>query len=272
MKSRLHIHVGSNLGKTFLNNSFCSQPFKVADITEDRSTGSELRLMIMTSSPGILDNDNYSINIELDERANVSLETQSYQRLFRMKTGAQQKLELHMKPFSSFEFIPHPCVPYECSSFVSRNSIHLSDNCSLIWGEIVTCGRKLNDEIFRFSKYQSVTEIYLSQKLIAKENVLIAPSLINVSALGQLEGYTHQASLLCIGKGFSSEAVLSNIFEQLAKQENICVGVSSLEHGCVVRLFGYHAEQMYHCARRVSPLLKAANDAQLPIKTFAHAG
>jgi urease accessory protein len=45
---------------------FVHKPFKLADITEDRSEKT-LRLMMMTSSPGILDGDEYNIQIEVEE-------------------------------------------------------------------------------------------------------------------------------------------------------------------------------------------------------------
>ena len=93
-------------------------------------------------------------------------------------------------------YLPHLSVPHEGSDFTARNKIYLVDNCSLVWGEVLTCGRKLNGEVFLFSKYHNVTEIFLNNKLIIKENLLIQPGQINVNAIGQLEGYTHQASLI----------------------------------------------------------------------------
>ena len=64
LDSHLHIIAAYKNGKTFLQHSFYRQPLKLANITEDK-TGDWLRLMITSSSPGILDNDNYLIKIEL---------------------------------------------------------------------------------------------------------------------------------------------------------------------------------------------------------------
>ena len=112
---------------------------------------------------------------------------------------ASQTLEVHLQASgSSFCFLPHPVVPHETSDFSANNKIFLTDNCSLIWGEVLTCGRKLSGEIFKFSKYHSVTEIFINDKLVIKENLLIKPSVIDVNAIGQMEGYTHQATLICL--------------------------------------------------------------------------
>ena len=271
MKSRLHIHVSSRDGITYLRNSFSMQPFKIADITEHKNS-SQLRLMLMSSSPGILDQDDYSISIDLDEGTDTILETQSYQRLFQMKQGAQQQLEVRMKASSSFEFIPHPSVPHQSSIFVAKNKIYLSPDCSLIWGEVLTCGRKLNGEIFRFSKYQSVTEIFLLNKLIVKENLFIAPTVFDVLALGQLEGYSHQATLMCIGSDYESETIVNSIHELLTCEKDICLGVSALENGCIVRLLGYHAEQLHNCLKNVSLLLKDLRQQSRLTQKLTHAG
>jgi urease accessory protein len=155
-----------------------------------------LHLMLMSSSPGILDGDQYQLKIELEEGCSLELHTQSYQRLFNMKQSAAQSLEVHLSVGSSFCFLPHPAVPHAAAVFKSTNKIYLQENCSIVFGEILTCGRKLNGEVFLFSKYHNLTEIYLQQKLIIKENLLIEPATINVHAIGQLEGFTHQASLI----------------------------------------------------------------------------
>src|SRR3989337_3932135 len=105
MIGKLNVLAASRNGKTFLKSCFCIQPFKLGDITENKNDH-KLCLMLMCSSPGVLDNDHYKIKIELDEGCNVALSTQSYQRLFHMKTGAKQEMELRMGRGSSFTFLP----------------------------------------------------------------------------------------------------------------------------------------------------------------------
>jgi urease accessory protein len=247
MIAKLHIQAALRNGKTYLQSSFCTQPFKLADITEDKSDHG-LHLMLMSSSPGILDKDDYKIKIELEDHCAVKLETQSYQRLFHMKTGARQEIELRMGKGSSFVFLPHPSVPHESSNFSSRNKFFLSEDCLMIWGEVLTCGRKLNGEVFRLSRYHSITEIFLSGKLIVKENLLIAPALTNVNVIGQLEGYTHEASITCMGRMIPRNSVIESIHELLLLERNISFGVSALPgDGFIVRILGYKAEQLYNC-------------------------
>ena len=255
MIAQLQIQTDLYKGKTILKNTFCSQPFKLADITEDRSE-KKLRLMMMSSSPGILDDDNYNMKIELEEDCVVELETQSYQRLFNMKKGASQVMEIKMAKRSSFVFLPHPSVPHESSIFTSKNKIYLSQGCSLIWGEVLTSGRKLSGENFLMSKYHNLTEIFLNGKLIVKENLLIAPKIIDVSAIGQLEKYTHQASLIYINEVVLTKLTLEKINELLAGEKEICFGISALQvNGIIVRLLGYKGEQLHCCLKKIASFL-----------------
>lgn len=63
LDKHLYIAAACKNDKTILKECFYKQPFKLANITENKS-GSLLRLMVTSSSPGILSNDNYNIKID----------------------------------------------------------------------------------------------------------------------------------------------------------------------------------------------------------------
>ena len=255
MNAFLNIQTGIRNNKTFLKKGYYTTPFKIANITENKNEEC-LKLMLMTSSPGILDGDEYKIKIELEEGCSLQLQTQSYQRLFNMKKGASQNMEVFMSKNSSFCYLPHPSVPHTGSNFIATNKIFMFEGYKLIWGEVLTCGRKLSGEEFQFTRYQSLTEIFLNEKLVVKENFLMSPSTINVHAIGQLEGYSHQASLIYIDTTTNVNEVISTINAHLLEQKHICIGVSALPvNGIIVRLLGYKAEQLYNCLQKIADLL-----------------
>jgi urease accessory protein len=256
LPSSLHIQTGLRNGKTFLKNSFCNQPFKIADITEDRSAD-DLRLMLMSSSPGILDGDNYEMKIELQEKTALSVCTQSYQRLFQMREGAKQSFEVVMNPGSSFSYVPHPVVPHHGSSFVSENKIFMSAACSLVWSEIFTCGRKLNGESFSFSGYHNITSIFHGKKLVVKENLMIRPSLVKMDSIGQMEGFSHQASLIFIDENISVKGIVEDIRKSLLEEKGIAAAVTELPvNGLIIRMLGNKAEQLFDFVKRTSMALQ----------------
>lgn len=254
MISELHIQTALRNKITFLEKAYHTTPFKIANITEDKKHHT-LHLMLMSSSPGILDSDEYKIKIDVSQNCSLHLQTQSYQRLFNMKVGAVQNMEVHLQQGTSFCFIPHPSVPHESSIFTARNKIYLNNNCDLIWGEVLTCGRKLSGEVFLFSKYHNITEIFLNNKLIIKENLLVQPSLVDVNAIGQLEGYTHQATLIYLNENPSIKILIKEITEFLSTHNEIAFGITSApKNGIIIRLLGNKAEQLFDCLKIIAAL------------------
>jgi len=245
MIAKLHIQASGRDGRTVLGKTYFTPPLKIANITEDKRSGS-LQLMLMSSSPGILDGDEYHIKIELDENCNMQLHTQSYLRLFNMKAGAAQLTEVLLADNSSFVYLPHPAVPHEGSVFTATNNIYLGSNCSLVWGEILTCGRKLNGEVFMCTKYHNKTSIFIHNKLVVKENLLIEPATVAPSAIGQLEGFTHQASLIILNENIPVTALKDMAFDLLSQQAGISFGVSAAPvKGIIIRIHGNKAEQLF---------------------------
>ena len=259
MIAELQIKVSASGSASFLQNSYCTTPLKVMNITEERNS-KQLHLMLMSSSPGILDGDKYNIKIDIAENASLHLHTQAYQRLFQMKGEATQQLNVDIADGASFVFLPHPSVPHRQSSFVSRNTFYLGSYNLFIFGEVLTCGRKLNGEAFLFTKYHSITEVYSHNKLVIKENLLMHPATINVKAIGQLEGYTHQASMIYLEENIDVKNLQSLIIQLLAAEKNIEMGITAAPiSGLIIRLLGNGAEQLYNCLQRIYTLIKTNN-------------
>lgn len=254
MNAELDIQAVLKLGRTILKKGYFSQPFKLANITEDKQ-GKALRLMIMSSSPGILSGDDYQIKVNVGEDSELHLQTQSYCRIYTMAQMATQTMTVQVEKNASFYYLPHPVVPHEGADFVAKNKIYLIEDAQLIWGEILTCGRKLTGEIFKFKRLQNITEIYVNNKLIIKENLLIKPKEINLNAIGQLEGFTHQASLFLIQPNNNADKI-NKITAILETQKEIIFGVTkATQNAILVRILGNHAEQLHSLLKQLSIIL-----------------
>ena len=267
MIANLHIQTILRGRVTCLGKAFFTPPFKVANITEDKKAAT-LQLMLMSSSPGILDEDRYHLKIELAANTSLQLHTQSYQRLFDMKLGAEQHTELHLQPGASFCFLPHPSVPHANARFMATNNIYLSHGCRLLWGEIITCGRKLNGEIFHFSKYHSLTSIFIENRLAIRENMLIVPDAVDITGMGLWEGFTHQASLIYMDENTTVEESTQLINTYLSRQPGIAYGITAAPvRGLVVRLLGYKAEQLFDCLKTMAAILSPVSSSPF---AYAH--
>jgi urease accessory protein len=252
MISDLHIITSLRGTVTYLKKLYFTAPFKVADVTENKKDR-QLHLTLMSSSPGILDKDEYRIRIELESGCALRLYTQAYQRLFHMKNSARQNVDFHLGENSSLYFLPHPVVPHADSNYSACNRIYLADNCCLIFGEILTCGRKLNGEFFKFSKFHNLTEVYHNKKLVIRENLLIEPANIDMNSMGQLEGYTHQASMIYLHEEADAAQLCTLVQQLLSEETGIEFGVSAAPiNGIIVRIMGTGAEQLMDCLRLIS--------------------
>ncbi len=252
MNANLHIETTVRQGRTILQNSFCSSPLKLADVTENKELR-QLHLMLMTSSPGTLDGDHYHLAITLGKGSDVKVETQAYQRIFHMVSGAEQHMEVVMKEGSSLVYLPHPIVPHKNAIYKSKVTITLDQGCTLQWAEIISCGRKQNNEVFQFKFYHSITDILFKGRLVVRENLVLLPQQMNLSVIGQLEGFTHQASMLCWNEMVDKEALTKVIVERMNVEEGITFGVSALPlNGLLLRVLGNKAEQLFKLLQELS--------------------
>jgi urease accessory protein len=249
MISELEIQAATRASGSYLSRSYFTRPFKLTDISERHAEN--LHLVMMSASPGILDGDDYRIKIELEAGANVQLYTQSYQRIFNMQQHARQQVLVNMGDGSSFCYLPHPAVPHENSDFESYNRINLGQDCRLLWGEIITCGRKLTGEVFRCRRFRSITEIY-QDRLIFKDVTVLQPDIIPAATTGQWEQYTHQASLYWHQAGAEMDDKVNDL---LAAEKDVAAGVSRTASGALlIRVLGQGGEQLYALFKKIALL------------------
>jgi urease accessory protein len=254
MKAQLEIAVAVSNGHTYPKQLYFTPPFKVANITGAKGSAC-LELMIMTASPGILDEDEYHVNILLEKHAQLHLQTQAYQRLFQMQKGAAQYLSVTLQEGSAFVYLPHPTVPHQQSSFTAINNFYLAEHCHFVYGEILTPGRKLNGENFLLQRYHSDTCFYLNNKLIIRENLLLQPSLIAVAEIGQLEGFSHQASLIIWNPKLDLKNARTQICDLLNTHTAIEYGVTTAPaNALLVRLLGNGSEILHKLLKQINKL------------------
>lgn len=256
MISKLTIVAGFKEEKSYLKDVFFTRPFRIAGVGQYK-TDSDLYLMVMSSSPGLLDKDHYDIFLKVESNSRLLLQSQAYQRLYNMQAGATQKVTIMLEPGSAFSYAPHPIVPHQNSKFKSHTVAYLQENCQLLLSEIITCGRKLSGEVFRFTYFQSLTEIFYQQKLVLKDNILLQPQQLPLNTIGRSEGYTHQGSLIYISTGKEpTNSYLEQIRQLLEEEINVSFGISEIAtNGFVLRVLGNGGEQLYNCFKRVQERL-----------------
>ena len=233
--------------QTILKDLFFTPPFNLVEVRENKKNHL-LEMMVMSSSPGILNNDHYDIKIEVIDGSALNLQTQSYQRIFVSEQGTRQNMNIVVGEGAYFSHTPHPTVPHQGARYTARNTINITNSSTLVWGEILACGRKhmANPEKFLFKKYHAITEVFQEGKLIFKDNFYLVPDEIDLDQFGQYEGYTHQGSLFFVAPKADVVARMSEITERLAEEVGIIFGITTvMDNAYVLRILGNEGEQLF---------------------------
>ena len=233
--------------QTILKDVYFTPPFNLVEVRLNKKNPL-LEMMVMSSSPGILNDDFYDINIEVIDGTSLNLQTQSYQRIYVSETGTNQNMNISVGENGYFSHAPHPVVPHKGARYAAKNKINIKSSSTLLWAEILTCGRKYmaNEELFQFKKLHTMTEIFQDDELIFKDNLYIVPDEINLNDFGQYEGYTHQGSLFFVTPSVDVAERMNTISERLSKEEGIIYGISKvLENAYVLRILGNEGEQLF---------------------------
>ena len=254
MKGRLQLRTAFRSGSTVVADLYYAPPYKLVQVSKP---GVLLHLVLMCASPGILDGDNYEMEVDVAEGTRVYWTTPSFQRLFAMKKGARHQMQVRVRKGAAFYCVSYPLVPQAGSVFSGMNSIYLDENAILFWSEIITSGRG-GGEQFLFTRFQSKTEIFYSGKIIVRENLVLYPSEVNLQEIGQLEGFTHQATIFFIHPGVQFEELNQELFSFLKDKQQIEFGITRLQvNGICIRILGYKGEQLYDAVQQLRQHLVA---------------
>jgi urease accessory protein len=89
---------------------------------------------------------------------------------------------------------------------------------------------------------------------------LLQPATINLNAIGQLQGYTHQASLIYLNEKIDVKELIADVRELISSQKDISMGITAAPaKGIIVRLLGQKAEQLFDCLKMIASQLPQNN-------------
>lgn len=271
MQSKLTLSTKLTIqGKTQINEYFVSPPFKVLPIpTFDPHWVHSLNAIQMSSSPGLLAGDRLDIQISLAENTALSLHTQAFTRVQSMNDGdyAHQITQIHLAKNSRLFYLPHPLVLHKDSALKQQTRIEMAEESELIYGEIVAIGRVLmNDERYAFRYFASHLKIYHQNRPLVHDCVQWLPAKMNLTALSQMEEYSHQGTLIYLNlskKTVELKALVSEVQMQIADEVDMLLGVSQLnEGGLILRALAHRADMLQCLFERVAQTLKAKSFSQ----------
>lgn len=169
--SRFEITAASSKsGRTFIKDSFFTSPFKIMKPFQKDDGG--ISVFQQTASPGILAGDRQEHNIIVEKASSLEIVSQSFEKIFKMEENelAERKICAKVGEGSALIYAPNPCIPFAKSNFHSSTKIFLSAGAKLIYEDCICAGRVACGEIFDFTTYKNLIEIWREEKLIFREN------------------------------------------------------------------------------------------------------
>ncbi len=248
MDARISLTIAERNGRSYPLSLYVTPPFRVVSVGQLRHDGAAY-LMQMSTSPGILNGDDYQIDIILQPNTRLQMLSQSYLRIFDMDGSAHQRINICVGDGAYFSQVAHPIVPHRNSSFSSTTHVEMGTNSSFLQSEIITCGRKFHGEEFEFREFSNSIEVLSGDVLRLKDRVWLKPSSTPLRMCGLLENLTHQGTLVfqTSREDINIKECIDIIYAQLSKVSNIDFGVSQSHYnGFVIRLLGLSGETLYN--------------------------
>lgn len=274
MKSQLWLHSRcDDRGQTVLADCFYTPPLKILTIPYTYHTvwPQTLSVMQMSASPGLLNGDQMHMRIQLDEGSRLQLSTQAFTRVQAMPEDglAQQYMDIVMQADSRLYYLPHPLVLHRQAALAQTTTIQMQENCVLLLGEILACGRVLNQECWQLRSLAATLQIYYQQQLLITDNIQWQPQQRPLNVLGQMEHFSHQASLYYVHTGRDAlqiRRLTDQLFEFLhpdwPEATSSCLwGVSQAgAHSICLRALAQGAQTLQQGLQRAAQWLAQATD------------
>ncbi|WP_227939600.1 urease accessory protein UreD [Alkalihalobacillus deserti] len=186
---------------------------------------------------GYVDGDTYKTNIHVEERAELAVTTQSHTKVYKTpKRPVVQETTIKLGKGSVLEYMPDPLIAYEKARFIQETIVHIEEDSSFFYSDIITPGWAKDGSLFRYDWIRSKLKVYKGEKLVLFDHLMLEPD-GEMNGLMQMDGYTHVGMFLIlheqVEKGF-----IDRLYEHLEEaHSDVRFGLSALpQSGVILRI------------------------------------
>ncbi len=199
---------------------------------------------LLNPGGGYLDGDKYHMEVSLDEKAELTLTTQSSTKVYKTPTKeVYQETIFNMKKDSYLEYLPDALIAYKDAKYYQKNIVYMEEGATLLYSDILTPGWSPEGEQFSYDMLRLKTEIYMNEQLVAFDHIKLQPESQQMTELGFMEGYTHLGSFIVIGEK-TNDKLLDQLYETIQKQSgDFAFGISKLAiSGFTIRIMANYTQ------------------------------
>lgn len=214
---------------TDIKDMFMTPPLRVMRPFFD---GDFTDIMLMTSSPGLLEGDRQVHSYHAKENTRARVLSQSYEKVHPVSENGRTRRSTNIRVDKGGTLICKflPVIFYKDSRFINRVEIDLEDSSSkLIYVESFVAGRIGRGESFEFRDFSNIIKANLGGELIYFENNYVDPKEIAYDQIGFFEGFDHFSSLIIFNfnEAEKLKEEIQKILESQEKKLGIHAGVST---------------------------------------------
>ena len=202
---------------------------------------------------GYVEGEKYKNIFNLKDEARAIITTQASSKVYKCinKIKTEQETEINLGINSVLEYITDSVILYKDAAYKQVNNIYLDKSSTLIYSDGITAGWSPEGDKFSYSSVQLKSNVYVNNKLVLLDNLLVNPSENDVTRLGFFEEYSNFGTLLVINKEINDSSI-SDLRVIIANLNlPIDFGISKLEvNGFVIRVLGnltQHIEEAMRC-------------------------
>lgn len=191
---------------------------------------------------GYVEGEKYKNEVIIKKGGRSIITTQAATKVYKClkeNEKTEQETIIKIEDDSILEYVTDSVILYEDAIYKQETDIYMDKDSTLIYSDGITAGWSKCGENFKYKSAQLKTKLYVEEKLVLLDNLLVNPREEDITGLGYFEGYKNLGTLIAINKNISKDIV-----ETLRKDINnlnlpIYFGISMLEvNGFVLRVLG----------------------------------
>ncbi len=196
---------------------------------------------LMHLGGGYLEGERCYNDIHLKENTRTIITTQAPTVVYKCENNipAKQISKIYLEKNSILEYMMDNTILFKNANFEQETDIYLDFTSTLILAEGITAGWSSDGKPFQYRLAKMRNKIYLDNKLVLLDKLLLSPGKNDLFSMGHFENYLNYGTAIIIDSRIDLEYV-EKLREHLQQYDvDVKYGVSKLEiPGIVVRALG----------------------------------
>lgn len=199
LHGHLHLTVSPDeAGRTFIRRQSFRAPMHLSKPHLDEGA---LVVNAVNPTAGLFDGDEVDVDVTVESGARLVLTSPSASRVYRARseTPAIVRQRLTVAEGASAEFFPELFIPQAGSRYHQQTELRVADGGQLLYCEWLSPGRVACGETFAWHELLWDTDVFWSDRLVARERYRLAPDDASLTALQTLYGQSHYLGFFVLG-------------------------------------------------------------------------